>query len=73
MISPRVILKSILPFFIYSLGVTVKTSCEEFHQDRPPIHLELILNPALGEAPGKTNNPVASLPDLGFLGAAGLF
>lgn len=73
MISPRVILKSIPPFLIYSLRVTVKTGCEEFHPDRPPIHLELILNPALGEAPGKPNNPIASLPDLGFPGAGGSF
>lgn len=29
-----------MPFSIYSLGVTVKTSCEGCCPQRPPIHLE---------------------------------
>lgn len=41
-----------MPLSIYSLGVTVKTSCKGFHPERPPINLELMLFPALSEAPG---------------------
>lgn len=66
-IPPRVIVKSMTPFlllllFLNSLGVTVKTSCEGCHLERLSIHLELILHPALGEAPGNQTIPLPAFP-----------